>query len=400
MVRVSVLLGAGASVDAGLPTSEAMVDRLLVDFREQTKIEPYGRSQLRLLEFIVYSLRQEAAARGDVVGVDVETMFDAIETLSTRDRLSITPFISSWHPLVAEAERTTFSGIDSHAHRLSQLLTDAIKKTAESSWPSSFETERFVQELLESGKVPGSAFARLAEVVLHSLVRVLELKKPEKVRYLEPLAQIYQEQGQLDVATLNYDLTIETLGELLGIKVDDGMTVWDRKGRLEFVPGIHLLKLHGSIGWQSTSSKTLSPLEPFLPVESIQRVAGHSRSKPAVIFGAGNKLRASGPYLDLFRLLTESLEQCVSLLVVGYSFRDEHVNALLTNWFNADRARRLVILDPSTDRLGPNLHDAQAGLATHLAFLANQFPTRVLRFQSTAADGLVKAIEAATTEVA
>src|SRR5438045_2273844 len=106
MAKVAVLLGAGASVDAGMPTSEAMVDRLVSDFREQAQGQVGAQGRLRLLEFVVYSLKQQAASRGDAEGLDVETMFNAIETLATRKELSIAPFIASWQPLVEEAVRT------------------------------------------------------------------------------------------------------------------------------------------------------------------------------------------------------------------------------------------------------------------------------------------------------
>jgi hypothetical protein len=277
-------------------------------------------------------------------------------------------------------------------------LSDAIKKAGTSRFPSSYETDRFVQELLESGKATGSAFTRLAASVVESLVRILQLTNAESVRYLGPLANVYSEQGHLDIATLNYDLAIEALGELLGVGVDDGMASWDKKGRLDFEPGIRLLKLHGSIGWETTGVNP-SAGDPFIPVERIQRVSGKVPSRPAVIFGAGNKLRASGPYLDLLRLFNESLDDSDSLLVVGYSFRDEHVNALLTNWLNADRSRRLVILDPSQDRFGPQIQYAQRGLATQLAILANGHPIRVQRIQQTTAAGLATAIEAARSDV-
>src|SRR5437588_9438752 len=108
-MAVVVLLGAGASVDADLPTTVGMIDRLLADFgTEAENAAPIHREQMRalrrLLEFIVHGLRLEASVHSDRGPVDVETMFEAIETLANRGRLSIAPFIASWHPLVAEAE--------------------------------------------------------------------------------------------------------------------------------------------------------------------------------------------------------------------------------------------------------------------------------------------------------
>jgi len=70
-----------------------------------------------------------------------------------------------------------------------------------------------------------------------------------------------------------------------------------------------------------------------------------------VIFGAGNKLRADGPYLALLREFDAALEETDVLLVVGYSFRDDHVNTMLTSWMNTKEEKRMVILDNAADDL-------------------------------------------------
>jgi hypothetical protein len=107
---------------------------------------------------------------------------------------------------------------DSPQRHLSKLLADAIHKgVGQFGSPfssSTSETDRFVRELLGSGDDVGSAFSDLADRVLQALVRILQLKDTDKVRYLEPLLSLYRKQGRLDVATLNYDLTIETLRNL------------------------------------------------------------------------------------------------------------------------------------------------------------------------------------------
>jgi SIR2-like protein len=414
MARVVVLLGAGASVDAGLPTTVGMVDRLLEDFREQTEVrmpEPM-RSRLRLLEFVVYTLRQQAAVRGDPVGVDVETMFDAIETLAQRNQLSIAPFIASWHQLIAEAERTTAAAQhwgtpESHlADLLVRSMNEVLQKSmGMSGWPENAARE-FVRELLGTGDTRGSAFADLADAVLASLVRILQLRDPEKVRYLKPLVDLYRTQGyqdldagdrndgDLDIATLNYDLTIETLGDLFGVRVDTGMDTWSKRGKVEFGGGIRLFKLHGSINWQKTPGVRVSSDE-FVPVEGVERVLSGIPEKPAVIFGAGNKLKAGGPYLELLRRFEESLAASDRLVVVGYSFRDEHVNAVLTTWINAHVSRKAVILDKSAERFGAHVDYNNRTLVHELASIANRHPNRVKLLQLTAADGLVQAIDAA-----
>jgi SIR2-like domain len=407
VAKVAVLLGAGASADADLPMTVKMINCLLDDFRQQAESAAWPRNEPmrsfhRLLEFIVHGLRQEAVVRNEGTEVDVETMFEAIETLANRTRLSIAPFIASWHPLVSAAEAIVADSqhIWPRQHQLSKLLADAIHEGAGAGGSFSsetFEIRRFVEALLQTDDEAGSAFAGLAGAVLESVVRVLQLKKKESVRYLEPLVKLYREQTRLDIATLNYDLTIETLAELTAVDVDTGMDQWKVKRTIGFTGPFRLFKLHGSIDWQSSFGEESSAQNPYLPFEGVERTPGQIPRRPALIFGAGNKLRAEGPYLELLHRFEEALGECDSLLVVGYSFRDQHVNALLTNWLNTNTSKGVVVLDPSVgsfDEWGYVPVEKQT-IRLHLARLAKLHPARVQLIPGKADGGLAAGIEAA-----
>jgi hypothetical protein len=411
MAGVSVLLGAGASVEAGMPTSAGMIEKLIADFRIQAEAEQGAQGaqgRLRLLEFVVYSLRQQAASRGDVDGLDVERMYNAIQTLGDRRHLSIAPFISAWQPLVAEAEQTAAATerFESHDQELVRLLEAAMQAKAEEarSGPLSSSTafrtlpargaiENFIRTLLGAGDSSERVFKGLADAVLASLVSILRLADSDNVRYLTPLAELYATQGRLTVATLNYDLTIEALGDVLTIPVDTGMDDWLPKERLRFSTGIRLLKLHGSIDWKLVRHPVVAPGFTKLPYESVQRQKGLEPDTPAVIFGAGNKLRADGPYLALLREFDEALEEADVLLVVGYSFRDDHVNTMLTSWMNTNDERRMVILDYAADRFGEFPDSLELSLGNYLWWLSTERPERVRFVKASVADGLAEAIQ-------
>jgi hypothetical protein len=89
---------------------------------------------------------------------------------------------------------------------------------------------------------------------------------------------------------------------------------------VSFTRTLRLLKLHGSIDWQAKRREPTANEDAFLPFEGVERVTGQTPKKPALIFGAGNKLRAGGPCLELLRQFEESLNRSEALLVVGYSF--------------------------------------------------------------------------------
>ena len=65
-----------------------------------------------------------------------------------------------------------------------------------------------------------------------------------------------------------------------------------------------------------------------------------------MVFGQRGKLRAEGPILDLLAKFRDDLYDTDELVVVGYSFRDEHINEYIRRWINGDPLRRIVVVDP------------------------------------------------------
>ncbi len=99
---------------------------------------------------------------------------------------------------------------------------------------------------------------------------------------------------------------------------------------------------------------------------------------PAVLFGQHNKLTTNGPFLDLLRAFKDELSQSAILTVVGYSFRDEHINACIAQWLHSDEQRRLVLVNRS--KL-PNT----SPLISHLRLYERDRLTEIIK---TASEGL------------
>lgn len=403
---IIVLLGAGASKDVGLPTSSEMVDNLLLHFRSDVNAVLPPSQQL--FEFVVHGLRQQAAGRGDPAPVDVETVFDAIESLAGREHLSTAPFISAWHPLVDQAERTASAATESGRpeSRLARQLREVIEEehVRDTHRRRTDPSEQFIRELLGIGHQPGIAFGELAEVVLGALVPVLRLGPDHDVGYLEPLFELFRSQKALYIATLNYDITVETLGRLKGVPVDGGMSKWPEQQAVSFDPlAVNLYKLHGSVSWERIPKERIGA-RGMLSFDRIRELEfGQEPRLPSVIFGAGNKLVAGGPYLELLRAFERSLELCSVLLVVGYSFRDDHVNALITKWMNynptswyTNPSRRLVILNPAASLWGRP--ERTPPMAYQLYAIKEDQPKRFKFISKSAKLGLEEAISVAHAE--
>lgn len=58
-------------------------------------------------------------------------------------------------------------------------------------------------------------------------------------------------------------------------------------------------------------------------------------------------MRPEGPYTALLVAFEAALMASPNLVVIGYSFRDTHVNAVLERWYTADpNGRGLFVVDP------------------------------------------------------
>jgi hypothetical protein len=62
---------------------------------------------------------------------------------------------------------------------------------------------------------------------------------------------------------------------------------------------------------------------------------------------------------SLLRAFDQQLSKSEKLWVIGYSFRDEHVNEFIVNWFNSDPKRKMEIINKN-----PNSMDS--GFLKHL----------------------------------
>jgi hypothetical protein len=115
-----------------------------------------------------------------------------------------------------------------------------------------------------------------------------------------------------------------------------------------------LLKLHGSgsraeqrLAGEHTSGEDFR-YEPWADID-----ATHHNGKwiqPAIIMGGENKLQARGTFLELYMELKDRLRSTERLVVVGYSFRDRHINEAIRVWIRDTPWRnelRLVVVAPS-----------------------------------------------------
>jgi hypothetical protein len=294
--RNMVLLGAGASVPAGLPTSADLLNALM-------KIE--GTPALRsMLEFI-------------------------------RDRIAV----SGRKPNIEQV----FAGVSDYLYRKADPVSMFVEKwAAPQTTPDAFPDD--VQADFMSSFIPFRVLSTIDELSLAAAART---------DYLLPLLS----PAVTSIVTLNYDLLLETVAEQHGHVLPDGADDWD--GGYHWPQATsrpELIKLHGSLDWRASVRNGHVPEEPsdFLTRNRIVVERGKTslrgpgtaiRMDAAVIFGSGNKLTSSFVFPALINRFRESLSAASTLVVVGYSFSDDHVNEAILRWLRYNPSARLVVLD-------------------------------------------------------
>lgn len=300
----TLLLGAGASKEAGIPDAKEMAKEIIKKFNADSRLEKEAKVLSFLNEQLIAAARKRSGNPA-IDSVDIEELYNAVLLLSERDTLEISPFVDSWLPELSR-----------------------IKDLDELLWSIMLRMEMMLEEL--------------------TLVR-----DEKKVEYLKPILNLASRQKRLVIATLNYDNGIELLSRASGLRCDTGIESWTKKGVFEFPKdGIQLIKLHGSNYW--FWSKGVRTYDERLPHSKI-RFKTHFDEKlptsilvetPMVIFGQRNKLTAEGPFLDLLKQFDQQLQETERLTVVGYSFRDLHINFYISKFLNR-YGGKIRIVDPS-----------------------------------------------------
>lgn len=274
--------------------------------------------------------------------------------------------------------------------KIKTFATESAKKTGRGI--SNIEDEiRIANELLRGLKISGleeDDTKKLEEVInknlqdftenistIENTIATAELDKREKafqllVSFLMSFASRTGTRDRLHIFTTNYDRLIEEGADIAGLHLIDrfvgSLNPIFRSSRLDIdmhynPPGIRgeprylegvakYTKLHGSIDWVETDSKSIrkigmpfgaETLKPFLEAANVPE-----NYQKVLIYPNSSKDRetAEYPYVELFRDFAAALCRPNSTLVIyGYSFGDNHINRVITDMLTIPSTHLVII---------------------------------------------------------
>ncbi len=338
MTDTTVLLGAGASSNAGIPTSGQLVAKIGREIN--------GDPRLHAIFDAIHAgcLMRSASSRisGSIpVWPNIEDVANTIDALIDRRNSDLAPFVATWNPLLQyleqgeDVDQATRQAVARAFQPKFVDASDGKTDTINTDWAAWADT---LVNALRPRSPTDNSLRVLKQRLPVIVANLLTIPEDADVSYLDGLLELRSDDHQLSIATLNYDLVIERLCMNHEVTYSDGLENW-RSGKSELFghAAVALYKLHGSLDWERDSEDNYRrKMDTIAPAE------------PGIIFGGKNKLTTRGPYLDLLWRWRSELATKSTLIIIGYSFADSHVDGLLIQWARTHVARRAVIVSRST----------------------------------------------------
>lgn len=294
------LLGAGASAEAGIPPSAAMISRLEEKLHGDKEWKGYSDLYNQIKSAILY--KDGLAGRfGDVVSYNIESLVNTLHELERNEEHPLYPFIAAWNARFASLAGERFARVRDLRHRILELLKHWV-------CPDDPTEGEYYTGLIAAQRV-----------------------------FTFPLR----------IFSLNYDLCVERL-QSPEFVVETGFSgfgpkhVWSYERFIDIErgenppPQAFLYKLHGSIDWKrDPQTKALSRVEQVHPIPP---------DEMEIIFGREAKLEAADPYLFYAYEFRQCALEAKVIVALGYSFSDPHINKIVSQALKADEPKRLVVV--------------------------------------------------------
>ena len=297
--EIILLLGAGASVEAGIPDSRNMIDKI-ESLVESNPDWSKHRDLYRYIKSSIFFADGLEGIFGDDVHFNIERLVNVLDEIQKKERHALYPFVGAWNPKLQEVAGEGFRNVRDFRNAIVQILRN--------EW--------------------------------------VALRESEEAAYYEGLLRFQKEyEHPLRVFSLNYDLCVEqTCGNT---RVQRGFydRTWDWRmfdeSSEDYLP-LLLYKLHGSLDWYFKDGQ----------VQYSDSTSIIKDDEIALIFGTSYKLQYVDPFLFLaYELRRWTLDSARIIVSVGYGFSDDHINGILSQALRQNKSRKLLaVTGPGEER--------------------------------------------------
>ena len=290
--EIILLLGAGASVDAGVPDSNSMVEKIQISVSSNDPDWSHFRDLYNYIRSSILFADGLDGIFGEDVHFNIERLVNVLDELQKRERHTLYPFVGAWNSKLLELAGQEME----HVHKFRKLIVKILRD----EW--------------------------------------VALPKQETAAYYSGILRFQQEcEYPLRVFSLNYDLCVEKVCGYENTQRGFVERMWDWRQFDETQDDsapLLLYKLHGSTDWYFNEDGRVSFSDTTSTIQD---------EKVALIFGTSYKLQYVDPFLFLvYELRRWTLDATRIIVCVGYGFNDDHINGFLQQSLRQDRSRKLL----------------------------------------------------------
>ena len=289
------LLGAGASVDAGIKHAKEMT----LDIEEKINSHEDFKKFYELYNYLKSSIIFQRGLMGEFEErtATIEELLDVLSEINQKHQNKLYPFIGGWN-----------------IHLL---------------------------------KVAGEEFEKVSKLdkeIRSQLFRWINISNYDLSIYFRGLQELVSDLGSaVRVFSLNYDICVERafVGTSFNIELGfDSDRKWEASkfdANENADVGVYLYKMHGSIDWIKNAE-----------CGGVLMLCDNPQPDPELIFGNTAKLRSIDPYLFYVHEFRKySLKEALRFIVViGYSFSDDYVNSLISQAIARSKFAKVLVVAP------------------------------------------------------
>ena len=300
MHDIILFFGAGASVDAGIPTTIELVDEF------KNYVENRYPANFLTLKTIIAKLEESFKPEADKDGkVDIETLLEALNIAIETNKIPL---------LSALLENLTFK-----------------KDINVAEIPT-------IQNLVED-------FIRNEMVVTEK----------EKLSYLKEILNL---EKPIEIFTVNYDTCMENVCKINNIEYTDGFDYFWNPSNFESNFGVKLFKLHGSVIWYVDEKNTPQkiPVIAFNKDNMLKlRTIDGLELRPFLLYPA-QKPQITETMNKLQSMFEKRLKDANTkiMIIVGYSFRDDYLKETIVSSGFTNENLYIFLIDPDAFKIYEN----------------------------------------------